>query len=199
MCHSSTGSLGCGGIGSHHRSGAATKNCTLQSDQPLFRRSRGRRGALSYRNAHRYVPVLLQRIKLFKGPAWRQGGWAIMAQIDGRPNATTKSRWRTLGAAGIRKAPRASTFPKMMARRLAGGAAHQDAAKRRRRLACFDGPTVGPCLTEPETDHYHDGFGVPLLEGKFREVCKKDGRGRWWWDHEGGQEPFVQAVGCCTR
>ena len=127
MCHSSTGSLGCGDIRSHHRSGAVTKDCTLRSDQPPFRRSRGRRGALSLRKAHRYVPVLLQQIKLSKGPAWRQGGWVIMAQIDGRSEATTKSRWWTLGAAGIRKAPRVSTFPMMMARRLAGGAAHRRA------------------------------------------------------------------------
>ena len=27
-------------------------------------------------------------------------------------------------------------------------------------------------------------------------VSKKGGRGMWWWDREGGQEPFVQAVGC---
>jgi hypothetical protein len=120
MCRSSTGSLGCGYIGSHHRSGAVTKDCTLRSDQPPFRRSRSRRGALSLRKAHRYVPVFLQRIKLSKGPAWRQGGWAVMTQIDGRSSAKTKSRWRTLGAAGIRKAHRVSTFPRMMARRLAG-------------------------------------------------------------------------------
>ena len=31
-------------------------------------------------------------LKLSKGPAWRQGGWAIMAQIDERFEATTKSR-----------------------------------------------------------------------------------------------------------
>ena len=31
VCHSSTGSLGCGDIGSHHRSGAVTKDCTLRS------------------------------------------------------------------------------------------------------------------------------------------------------------------------
>ena len=47
VCHSSTGSLGCGDIGSHHRSGAVTKDCTLRSDQPPFRHSRGRRDALS--------------------------------------------------------------------------------------------------------------------------------------------------------
>jgi hypothetical protein len=89
--HSSTGSLGCGDIGSHHRSGAVTKDCTPRSDQPPFRHSRGRRDALSLRKAHRYVPVLLQQIKLSKGPAWRQGGWAIMAQFDERFKATTKS------------------------------------------------------------------------------------------------------------
>ena len=122
MCHSSTGSFGCGCIGSHHRyrSGVATEDCTLRSDQPPFRRSRSRRGALSLRKAHRYVPVFLQRIKLSKGPTWRQGGWVVMTQIDGRSAARTKSRWRTLGAAGIRKAHRVSTFPMMMARRLAG-------------------------------------------------------------------------------
>ena len=85
-----------------------------------------------------------------------------MTQIDGRSSAMTKSRWRTLGAAGIRKAPRVSTFPKMMARRLAGGAAHRDATKRRRRLAYTNRPTVGPCPTEPETDQYYYYFGVPL-------------------------------------
>ena len=85
MCHSPDGSLGCGGIGPHHRSGAATEDCTRRSDRPPFRRSRGRRGALSYGNAHCYVPVLMQRINLCKGPAWRQGGWAIMARIGGRP------------------------------------------------------------------------------------------------------------------
>ena len=37
MGHSSTGSLGCGDIGPHHRSGAVTKDCTLRSDQPPFR------------------------------------------------------------------------------------------------------------------------------------------------------------------
>ena len=63
--------------------------------------------------------------------AWRQGGWAIVAQIDEkghrrRPRADGASRW-TLGAAGIRKAPSVSTFPMMMARRLAGGAAHRRA------------------------------------------------------------------------
>ena len=150
MCHSSTGSLGCGDIGSHHRSGAVTKDCTLRSDQPLFRHSRGRRDALSLRKAHRYVPVLLQQIKLLKGPAWRQGGWAIMAQIDGRPKATTKSRRWTLGAAGIRKAPRVSTFPKMMARRLAGGAAHRRAASGGggwpAKMGREPGPTSGPRL-----------------------------------------------------
>ena len=86
MCHSSAGSLGYCCIGSHHRSNSsvATEDCTLRSDQPPSRRSRSRRGALSYRNAHRYhVPVSLKRIKLSKGPAWRQGGWVAMAQIDG--------------------------------------------------------------------------------------------------------------------
>ena len=91
VCRSSTGSPGCGYIGPHHRSGAVTKDCTLRSDQPPFRRSRSRRGALSLRKAHRYVPVFLQRIKLSRGPAWRQGGWAIMAQFDERFKATTKS------------------------------------------------------------------------------------------------------------
>ena len=33
MCHSSTGLLGCGCIGSHHRSGVATEDCTLQSEE----------------------------------------------------------------------------------------------------------------------------------------------------------------------
>ena len=155
MCHSSTGSLamGCGDIGSQHRSGAVTKDCTLRSDQPPFRHSRGRRDALSLRKAHRYVPVLLQQIKLSKGPAWRQGGWAIMAQIDERsrrrPRAEGVSRW-TLGAAGIRKAPRVSTFPIMMARRLAGGAAHRRATSGGggwpAKMGREPGPTSGPRL-----------------------------------------------------
>ena len=59
VCHSSTGSLECGDIGSHHRSSVATEDCTLRGDQPPFRRSRSRRGALSLRNAHRYVHVLM--------------------------------------------------------------------------------------------------------------------------------------------
>ena len=127
MCHSSTGSLGCCCVGPHHvhRSGVATEDCTLQirSDRPPFRRSRSRCGALSYHNAHRYVPVSLQQIKLSKGPAWRQGGWVVMAQIaiGGRSTAKTKIRWRTLGAAGTRNGLRASTFPMLMARRLDGG------------------------------------------------------------------------------
>ena len=148
VCHSSTGSLGCGDIGSHHCSGAVTKDCTLRSDQPPFRRSRGRRGALSLWKAHCYVPVLLQQIKLSKGPTWRQGGWAIMAQIDGRSEATTKSRWWTLGAAGIWKAPRVSTFPMMMVRRLARGAVHRRVTSRGggwpAKMGQEPGPTSGP-------------------------------------------------------
>ena len=91
VCHSSMGLLRCGDIGSHHFSGAMMNDCTLWSDQPLFQHSRGRHNALSLQKAHQYVPVLLQQIKLLKGPMWRQGGWAIMAQIDGRPTAMTKS------------------------------------------------------------------------------------------------------------
>ena len=68
MYYSSTGLLGCCCIGSHHCSSVATEDCTLWSDQPPFRRSSSRHGALSYHNAHRYVPVCLQRIKLSKGP-----------------------------------------------------------------------------------------------------------------------------------
>ena len=182
MCRSSTGSLGCGDIGSHHRSGAATKDCTLRSDQPPFRHSRGRRDALSYGNAHRYVPVLLQQIKLSKGPAWRQGGWAIMAQIDRRLKVTTKSRWWTLGAAGIRKAPRVSTFPMMMARRLAGEDRASQSDQRRRRLACQDGPRAGPEVRTPIVDPLMMFVEFPCYpQGGF----KKDGRGRWWWDYEG--------------
>jgi hypothetical protein len=196
VCHSSTGSLGCGDIGSHHRSGAVTKDCTLRSDQPLFRHSRGRRDALSLRKAHRYVPVLLQQIKLLKGPAWRQGGWAIMAQIDGRPKATTKSRWWTLGAAGIRKAPRASTFPKMMARRLAGGAAHRDAAKRRRRLACTEGSTVGP------SDGPRDG---PSSRCLWCSLAVPQGGLQEGWEGKvvvgprGQLEALCACTGCSTR
>ena len=196
MCHSSTGSLGCGDIGSHHRSGAVTKDCTLRSDQPPFRHSRGRRDALSLRKAHRYVPVLLQQIKLLKGPAWRQGGWAIMAQIDGRPKATTKSRWWTLGAAGIRKAPRASTFPKMMARRLAGGAAHRDAAKRRRRLACTEGSTVGP------SDGPRDG---PASRCLWCSLAVPQGGLQEGWEGKvvvgprGQLEALCAGTGCSTR
>ena len=107
-----------------------------------------------------------------------------MTQIDGRSSTMTKSRWRTLGAAGIRKAHRVSNFPRMMARRLAGEGRTSQSGQRRRRLACQDGPRAGPKVWAPIVD--------PLMMfGEF--PCdppgggvKKDGRGRWWWDHEGG-------------
>ena len=71
-----------------------------------------------------------------------------MAQIDGRSTVKTKSRQRTLGAAGTQKAPRVSTFPMVMARRPAGG----DCA-----LACDQAEEKAVLLSrancfDPETD-----------------------------------------------
>ena len=165
MYHSSMGSLGYCCIGAHHRSGVETEDCTLRSD---------RRGALSYRNAHRYVPVFLKRIKLSKGPAWRQGDWAAMSQIDGGSQAKTKNRRMTLGAAGIRKAPRVSNFPIMMARRLAG--------PRRPRIAerpAEEGTGLSRWAksrsqsSDPDCGPLYDVFLIPLLHvssaGRFQE------------------------------
>ena len=94
-----------------------TEDFTLRSDRPPYRCSRGRRCALSYRNAHRYAPVFLQRIKLPKGSARRQGGcsWAVMAQIDGRSTAMTKIRYRwsqvDVGSGRESEPPQGEYFP----------------------------------------------------------------------------------------